>query len=209
MATDEPGLAFAGFRSVSQQPRLQPDPYVLATMDKEIDTFQTEAINLGVGRDFVASMAIHCIQAFTRLDALPRDDPFWNGTNRRPTQYKLYDFCQKDLADNPDDIDTVWRRAAVEIVLGYSYDPATWEKLINAGQVDAGWLLYAALWGECGGSYDTVDRAVASLKKLGLSESVRPTLERLIGSGIEHVSKWAGRVKDGCDIGQTGSAGTR
>jgi hypothetical protein len=34
------------------------------------------------------------VEAFRLLDALPRAHPFWDRTNRRPTQHRLSSFCQ-------------------------------------------------------------------------------------------------------------------
>jgi hypothetical protein len=32
-------------------------------------------------------------RSLQRLNELPRDDSFWNNTNRRPTLFKLHDYC--------------------------------------------------------------------------------------------------------------------
>lgn len=51
-----------------------------------------------------------------RLDALDRGDPFWLGTNRCPTLYKLGSFWLSEVAGSPDDVVLSWARIGMGLI---------------------------------------------------------------------------------------------
>src|SRR5579859_4401015 len=63
------------------------------------------------GREF-AERAFNAIFAgLNRMNSVPRNHPFWQNTNRRPTIYKLAEFCSVKLAEDPHDLDALWAAA--------------------------------------------------------------------------------------------------
>lgn len=208
MATGHSKGRFADFRSASDCPRLQPDPYVLKGLDRIVDTFTNEAAYLHFPEGFIKTMMDNFVEAFRRLDAIGRDDSFWGGTNRRPTQYKLYSACEIAILANPMDCGALWLKAAVHTVFGLSFDPELWERLASACRVDPTWIVYSALYAECYGSYDTVPDLVSLLKRMRLCDSVAASLKGMIADGRdqpgrmilskEHSADWANRVLNVC-----------
>jgi hypothetical protein len=47
------------------------------------------------------------------LDAVPRDDPFWEKTNKKATVYKAADWFRRALEANPGDAEARWILAAI------------------------------------------------------------------------------------------------
>ncbi|WP_406693835.1 hypothetical protein V5E97_22630 [Singulisphaera sp. Ch08] len=207
MATSHSQERFAGFRSASDCPRLQPDPYALKKLDEKIESFMSDVTSLQFSEDFVGTVTDRFVEAFRRLDAIARDDPFWDGTNRRPTQYKLASFCEIALRVNPMDCEALGLKVAVSTVFG-TFAPEPWERLATACRVDPTWIVNSALYAECYGSYDTVPDLVSLLSRMGLCSHVLPQLKEMIagvqdrpGSRIlarKCSASWANRVLEGC-----------
>jgi hypothetical protein len=144
----------AGFRSTVPDPRHQPDPVVLRGIVASLRAVWDEAPSFGVADDFLRRMTGDFIECLRRLDGLPRDDPFWEGTNRRPTQYKMIDFCRKAIRDDPEEEGDAYRMlAAVEVLSGHYFDPLAWGRLLTEGLSNASWPVYAALIGSHFGGY--------------------------------------------------------
>jgi hypothetical protein len=210
MATDDLKGRLADFQPSSDSPRHQPDPYVLKGLDRMVETFMNEAAYLRFPEDFIETMTDNFVEAFRRLDAFGRDDPFWDGTNRRPTQYKLYSACEIALRANPIDCEALLLKAAVQTVFGSSFDPKLWERLALACLADPTWIVYSALYAECYGSYDTVPDLVSLLKRMNSCDGVAAPLKAMIAGGLdqpgrvilsrEHSANWANRVLDICGI---------
>ena len=81
-------------------------------------------------------MARHFVEAFRRLDAIDRADPFWDGTNRRPTRYKLGPSCELSLREHPMDSEGLWLKVAVQTVGASVFDTEAWGRLTSADRVD-------------------------------------------------------------------------
>jgi hypothetical protein len=193
------------FHSVVDDPRHQPDPAVLAELDREIGVFRKGATELGLNAEFVRTMSEMAVEAFRQLDALSRDDGVWVGTNRRPTQYKLAGFCEKLLRDRPGDIRALWVQAAVTSVLGLGFHPGTWMRLMAVASPNITWPIGAALGGEGLGSYDTARDLVAVLTETGGVREALPELSRMKeGARNTYVSSWAGKVIDELSQGGPG-----
>jgi hypothetical protein len=65
------------------------------------------------GQVFSARAYEALLTGLSRLNELPRTNPFWRNTNNRPTIYKLGEFCQMKLADAPEDKDRALRTASI------------------------------------------------------------------------------------------------
>jgi hypothetical protein len=186
----------AGFRSSASDPRHCPDPYVLRQLAGRVEGGGQLGLEYRLDPRFIREMQALYLEGFRRLDALPRDDPFWEGTNRRPTPGKMRDFCDKARRDNPGDLDALRILAAVLMMHGL-FDHRVWERLLSAGQVEPAWSVYAALLAGSIGGGDTWSGLLVLLKELGLLGAVRSTLEDLRRSGHPVSSAWAGEVTEG------------
>ncbi|GAA4607158.1 hypothetical protein BJY16_006185 [Actinoplanes octamycinicus] len=67
---------------------------------------------------FIDRANLSMITLFERLDALPRTDDFWTGTNHRATWYKLSDFGRRCLARDPADDVARWALVAMSMQTG-------------------------------------------------------------------------------------------
>jgi hypothetical protein len=193
----EPSEALLQFRSAVEDERHQPDPYVLRVLAHRLEAFKRESARIGFSEQFIQSMQEYFREAVRRLDALPRDDPYWDRTNRRPTQLKLPSFCARASREDPDHIPALWMMAAVEVINGWSFVPHTWIRLQEATQVDLGWPIYAALLGESCGGYDTVPAILGLLAQSDPTFKARSELAWMVLSDDPNVSMWAGRVREG------------
>ncbi len=182
-----------GFKSTSDDPRFQPDPVVLAGIAATLRGFWRRPANWGMPDDVTRTLANHLTSCLRELDALPRDDPFWDGTDRRPTEGRIREFCAGLLGDDPADSNALRMAAAYRFVIGQSSYPPTWRGLLKAGVWDLSWPVYAALNGYDGGC-DTVADIVDLSREAGPSEPALSGLDRLMRSGTTWLAEWAERV---------------
>src|SRR5262245_47153596 len=70
------------------------------------------------GVAYVEKAARVIFQSCRRLNQLPRSDPFWENTNLRPTVYKVPEFCQRLLAEDPGDTLALWTLASLSTFWG-------------------------------------------------------------------------------------------
>src|SRR4051812_48583609 len=134
----------ADFRSSCDDPRHWPDPYVLRQLAGAIEGIDQSGREFRFDPRFIWDMQACYLEGFRRLDALPRDDPFWEGTNRRPTLGKMRAFCVKAHRDNPGDLQTL-RILAVVLMMTGLFDHEVWKRLLLAGEVEPTWVVHAAL----------------------------------------------------------------
>jgi hypothetical protein len=183
-----------GFRSASAVPRLQPDPAVLAGITRTLRESWRRSSSWGVPDDYARILTADLLECLRRLDALPREDPFWEGTNRRPTQGAMGKFLMDQFAAGNVDADALRMAAAYEYLIAQSFPPPTWSGLLRAGVRDASWPVYAALNGYDGG-YDTVAPLAELLRGVGAAGPARSALERLRGSATAWVAEWVVKVE--------------
>jgi hypothetical protein len=97
-------------------------------------------------KDFLSTALESIFASLQRLNRLPRTDPFWHNTNRRPTVYKLHEFCQLVLQKDPNDALALWTVMAMSIFAGadssYSRE---WRRLNELGRLETGQVVCAAL----------------------------------------------------------------
>jgi hypothetical protein len=189
--------ALLQFRSAVADPRHQPDPYVLNVLARRLEAFKRQSAHIGFSAEFIRRMQESFVAAFRLLDALPRDHPFWDRTNRRPTQHRLYDFCQGAIEGHADRIPALRMTASVEVIQGLSFNPRTWMRLQQATPVDIGWPIYAAFLGEYWGGNRTVPLIVGLLTEIDPTFTARSELAWMVLSEDSYVSGWARRVRDG------------
>jgi hypothetical protein len=203
---DDDLIDLAYFRSAVDDPRHQPDPYVLAELSSSLHGFARGAREAGIDDDFIRSVRQSILDGFKRLDALPRDDPFWDRTNRRPTFHKLYAFCINRLAGDSLDDRALWTLAAVAVVSVQNFDPALWLPFAELGGLEPSWPISAALYVDLVCGTDSVTILASLLVDNGLCERARPTMARLAQSDRHHIRSWASRVGDRCQIGGVSKA---
>jgi len=144
--------------------------------------------------DFVEQLQFSVAAGFYRLDSLPREHPFWENTNRRPTFGKLRDFAEALLRHNPADQNAAWILATVEVLYGSNtFGLSGWRRLHDMGALDVRWPLNAArhLWLTCG--KDSLALLVALLNDCGFQLAARNALERLRYGSVDE-SAWAMRI---------------
>ena len=133
-------------------------------------------------------------ECLCRLNRLPRSDPFWTGTNRRPTIPKLRDYCKLILKDNPHDAIAIWTMGALDVwqcVDGFGYEH--WKALHGLGNFDVSWPICAALLQ--GGPGGISDVALATLlMEMGAIEAAQPFLQEYANSERSNINAWAKRV---------------
>ncbi len=200
MEWDDP-INLSDFLSSVDDPRLRPDPYALTVLSREIEEFTRLAEDAQINANFTRRIRSAVCCGLRRLDCLPRDDPFWEGTNRRPTFFKLPRFCAKLLEMDHRDSCALWTRAACDLLSWQNSDPKLWRQLVEVDRLDASWPIHAALFGYVCWAADTVGDLVSLLDEAGLCDSARPTLEQLGQSDKQSVRKWTIRVAKGCQIG--------
>src|SRR5262245_55311327 len=81
------------FKSTSNVIHFQPDPYHLKDIVADLKVFREVASRNKVPDDLAHLVVKAIVDGLHRLDALPREEPFWDDTNRRPTLGKLREFC--------------------------------------------------------------------------------------------------------------------
>jgi hypothetical protein len=193
----EASEALLQFRSAVADPRHQPDPYVLKVLASRLEAFKRESARIGFSAEFIRSMQDSFVEAFRLLDALPREDPLWDRTNRRPTQHRLWSFCQGAIEGHADRIPALRMTASVEVIEGRSFNPRTWMRLQQATPVEIGWPIYAALLGEYRGGNQTVPLIVGLLAEIDRTFTARSELAWMVLSEDSHISGWARSVREG------------
>ncbi len=82
---------------------------------------------------------------FWALDRLDRDDPFWEGTNRMPTLYKLPDYARYQIRAGNDLVEAAWLAIACDLVnWQLPIEPEAWRVLKQYDCLDLPFLVRAA-----------------------------------------------------------------
>jgi hypothetical protein len=189
--------ALIHFQSVEAEPRFRPDPVHLHEVVAMLRSLQSVAY---LDTDLVDRLQFSVATGFYRLDSLPREHPFWDNTNRRPTFGKLSDFADALVAHNPTDQNAAWILAAVEVLYASNtFGLSGWRRLHHMGALDVRWPLDAArhLCLSCG--KDPLTLLAELVKECGLQLAARDALERLRYGNIDE-SAWAMRIIRCCPI---------
>lgn len=104
----------------------KPDPYVLKQTVAALKSFQQRASRRRIPDDIVNLVVQGIVTGFRRLDALPREHPFWEQSNRRPTLGKLSAFSAYVLRDEPRDLSALRTAVAYQILTYQNFDPGFW-----------------------------------------------------------------------------------
>lgn len=146
------------------------------------------------GSLFVEKVLDSIGDALCRLNALPRDDPFWEGRNPRPTLYKLRDFNAHVLRSNPDDVRALWTQAALYVFHGSTnFGQKQWRRLHYVGQFDVRWPILAALATEL--NADPTSTEIAELlDRLEVVDDARAFLATFDACGDAGIVAWRDAV---------------
>jgi len=132
-----------------------------------------------------------------RLNQLERTDPFWRGTNRRPTVYKLIEFCDVVLKENAGDVLALWTQLALEVVWGGNnglFDLEQLRQLRAAGKLEAEELICAELYIEFNCDCSTASTTARLLRELGMSDEAKPVLATGRRSADGDIVNWCESV---------------
>ena len=134
------------------------------------------------------------LDSLYRLKDFPREDKFWNNTNKKPTIFKLDEFCWLKLDEDENDRLALWTILAGHIMDGATNQKFNWlvKRLIALGEIETDFLIKIYLPRNLSfpGSGDLPDLLIET----GLSDELRPALKILVKSDKDFVSKWAQNV---------------
>jgi hypothetical protein len=134
------------------------------------------------------------LSSLRRLNELPRTDPFWENTNRRPTVYKLHDFCNRLLRDNPQDVLALWTIASLNLLWGVDeLSQDQWKRLHDIGNFDVSWVVHAGLFSYLNAGIEADDLAKLLIDMNGVEES-KPLLHAFSKSEADLVADWGKKV---------------
>jgi hypothetical protein len=161
------------------------DPAYLASL---------RAVPLVGGGLFVAKVIDALAASLSRLNALPRDDAFWEGRNPRPTLYKLRDFNAHVVRKNPDDALALWSQAALYILHGSTnFGHKQWRRLHYVGDFDVRWPIIAALVTELNAD-PTVEALAELLDRVGAVDEAKAFLATFDACGDPWIVNWRDAV---------------
>jgi len=154
------------------------------------DDETSEALRLGCDR--LLRKVGECIfESLQRLNTLPRTDPFWRNTNKRPTIFKLSEFGRDLLKLNADDRQALWLKASLAVFYGaHDFGSENWKRLRELGDFDVSWAVLAGLWNEVNLGFGPGGTA-SLLLEMEATEEARPLLELCAGSKSVFISEWA------------------
>lgn len=134
------------------------------------------------------------LDALRRLNAVPRDDPFWDDQNKRPTLYKLRDFNARVIQKNPNDALALWTQAAFYILHGSTnFGHKQWRRLHHIGGFDVSWPILAALVTEINAD-PTVEQLAELLDRIELVDEARAFLATFDACGDPWIVEWRDAV---------------
>lgn len=134
--------------------------------------------------------------ALRRLNATPRTDELWTGTNGRPTLFKLRDHVATVLRADPGDSLALWTQIALTIVHGSSnFGAKQWRRLHHEGQDDVRWPILAALVTELNAD-PTGNELVELLDRTGRVAPARAFLSTFDTCRDPWILQWRNDVDD-------------
>ncbi len=198
MTQQEFAEALAAFRSRETDPRLRPDPYYLRQVAREArTTFSVQHLDPG----FAARLREAIVDGLYWLDAVPRGDPFWADTNRRPTLSKLFDLAGQAVRQRPTEERACWAYAAVS--LSYccnDFGLPGWQGLHDLRRLEAAWPVEAAFHVYCCSGVVTSPALAGFLAGKGLSVAARNALEALEARNGGQSGGWVEYAARSCPV---------
>ncbi len=148
------------------------------------------AMDLGC-REYLHLVDSTTFATLSRLNELPRSDPFWSANNRRPTVGKLPSFCATLLAGNPTDVQARLTLAVLDTFYGANgFGEEHWRRLISVGAMEPRWSILAGLWNEVALGFGPAPLA-HFIAEASILDAARKALQPLLESGCSALSIWA------------------
>jgi hypothetical protein len=184
--------ALLDFRSVAAEARFRPDPEHLSGVASVLRRLESYSY-LDAG--FVDGIFEAVVAGLYRLDALPRDHPFWENTNHRPTFGKLLEFAEAILRYNPSDLHACWMLVASDVFnSANAFGLDGWHRLHRLGALRAAWPISAALYLWTTSGKDQITPLAELLNSCGLQLAARDALERHVYGHDQGGAGWGRRV---------------
>ncbi len=116
------------------------------------------------------------------LDAVPRDDPFWEKTNKKATVYKAGPWFRQVLEANPEDAEARWILAAFGLIGCGTRLEALLAPLVLEDPSNLRWLVGATVWVQCASGADYTAALRHELTMLNNNPAVRSLMEAHAGN---------------------------
>jgi hypothetical protein len=131
--------------------------------------------------------------AFAELEAIPRTDPLWAGSNMRPTFSKLRERVKVVPIDERD-VERCWRTFVALCAGDLEPFRRASEVLLRSGQLSASAFVRTSLNLLDVSGWETDELAAATLLQCGSANDARSTLDDIIENGSLERPRWAKKV---------------
>jgi hypothetical protein len=146
------------------------------------------------GREFSSRVFDAILAGLERMNSLVRTDPFWTNTNRRPTIYKLAEFCHIELIRSPNDPNILFAEAVLAVWFGRNdFGQEAWYALSRLPGFDLRWPIYAAVTTHLSAN-STEDQLAEFLSEPNVKLAAIPVLRRFECEAGGLVVLWARTV---------------
>jgi hypothetical protein len=127
-----------------------------------------------------------------RLNKLPRTDSFWQNTNKRPTVFKLHEFCQFVLRNDPSDELALHTLVALCVLLGANdFGQEYLNRLYQLGAVDLNPIICAAMHLELSTGVPSGRRLADVLHELDAVQPAQLILKGYCESDLKEAALWS------------------
>ena len=165
-------------------------PPLGAVASAELSLAWADFARLG-GKCFLQSLGESIYASLQRLNQLPRTDLFWHQTNRRPTVYKLHEFCALVLKRNPADSLALRTTLALSVLQGSAFwGLAQWRQLRAAGALTAEEVVCQAIYSELVLGEGEPSATAELFAELDLVAAAKPLLEECRKSEAKLLHDW-------------------
>ena len=128
------------------------------------------------------------------MNGLSRSDPFWQGTNSRPTIYKLSEFCRMKRVEDPRNRALPWAVAVLPVWFGSNdFGQEAWLELSRLPEFDLRWPLCAALTTHLNAN-ETEEQVASFLREANAVHESGPILRRIATEAEGLAGQWATQV---------------
>lgn len=137
----------------------------------------------------------HLWSAFAELDAVPRTDAFWAGSNMRTTFGRVRDFYSKSEPLAEGDLKACWRSFAIALCHGdLDRFRLASEVLLRTGELSVSEFIPLSLNMLSVSGWDTDELAVEVPLRVGMAGATRNSLNAIIDGGPSEQAEWARKV---------------
>lgn len=130
-----------------------------------------------------------------RLNALPRNDPFWHNTNCRPTLGKLSSFLRSVVQENPSNHEARWALCVLSSTARPR--PENWAVIFRSGWCELLSIYRLALLYELYGE-ETGEDFGRFVREVGAENDARPMLEE--ARRYSFLVDWAVQARDAMSL---------